>query len=100
LDWASLQDDLIRNHSTPPVEANVGRGCSVKIPSGRRDFNVRYTSCQFPVAEKLAKIGDSRSANRVTAAVCVVGHWTIAAKAVLLLDPTAFTLLARILAKD
>ena len=31
------------------------------------------------VAEALAEVGDSRSANRMVAVICEVGHWTIAA---------------------
>jgi tetratricopeptide (TPR) repeat protein len=46
------------------------------------------------VAEALAGAGDTRSACRVAAVTCVVGSWTTAARAVLVLDPSAFAKLA------
>jgi len=49
------------------------------------------------VAEILAGAGDTRSACRVAAAVCVAGHWTTAAGPVLLLDPNAFATLTGVL---
>jgi hypothetical protein len=45
------------------------------------------------VAEALARAGDGRDACRLAAATCAVGRWTIAAKPVLLLDPSAFAML-------
>ena len=50
------------------------------------------------VAEALARAGNSRDACRVAAATCSVGRWTTAAKPVLLLDPSAFATLERVLA--
>ena len=49
------------------------------------------------VAEMLAKEGLSRSARRVAAAACAVAPWSTAAKSVLLIDPTAYTMLARVM---
>ena len=49
------------------------------------------------VAEALAR-ADDRSALRVTARTCAVGRWTTAARPVLILDPSAFATLARVLA--
>jgi hypothetical protein len=49
------------------------------------------------VAEALAKAAKTRAASRVAAAACATGQWTTAAPAVLLLNPAAFTLLARTL---
>jgi tetratricopeptide (TPR) repeat protein len=48
------------------------------------------------VAETMAGAGDTR-ASRVAAATCMVGHWAIAVQPVLLLDPSAFTVLAFVL---
>jgi hypothetical protein len=49
------------------------------------------------VAEGLAVAGHTRSAYRVAAATCAAGRWTTAAKPVLLLNPSAFADLARVL---
>jgi tetratricopeptide (TPR) repeat protein len=49
------------------------------------------------VAGALARAGEARSASRVAAATCAVGRWTTAVRPVLLLVPSAFTMLARTL---
>ncbi len=49
------------------------------------------------VAKALARAGETRFASRVAAATCVVGEWATAAGPVLLLMPTAFTILDRML---
>jgi hypothetical protein len=46
------------------------------------------------VAEALAQAGQDRPAARVAAATCTVGQWTTAVRPVLLLAPTAYTMLA------
>jgi hypothetical protein len=50
------------------------------------------------VAEALARTEDTAFASRVTAAVCVVGRWTTAARPGLTLDPSAFATMERLLA--
>ena len=47
------------------------------------------------VAETLSRAGDTHSACRVAAAICLAGRWTTATTSVLLLDPSAFAVLAR-----
>ena len=47
------------------------------------------------VTRALAKTGKTRAASRVAAAACATGPWTTAARAVLPLNPTAFTMPAR-----
>jgi hypothetical protein len=49
------------------------------------------------VAAALAKAEETRAANRIAAAACATGHWTTAAPVVLLLNPAAVTMLARML---
>jgi tetratricopeptide (TPR) repeat protein len=49
------------------------------------------------VAETLAGAGDPHYACRVAAAACAAGQWTISTKPVLLLDPSAFAAVARVL---
>jgi hypothetical protein len=49
------------------------------------------------VAAALAGAGQTRAANQVAAAACAIGEWTAAAPAVLLLNPAAFLVLARVL---
>jgi hypothetical protein len=49
------------------------------------------------VAEALAETGNAHSACRVAAAACMVGQWTTSARLVLMLDPSAFAALARVL---
>jgi len=49
------------------------------------------------VATALAQTGDANSAWRVAAATCAAGQWTTAVRPVLLLAPSAFTTLARML---
>jgi hypothetical protein len=43
------------------------------------------------VAEALARIGETRFASRLVAETCIAGEWATAARAVLLLMPSAFT---------
>jgi hypothetical protein len=49
------------------------------------------------VAETLAEAAKTRTASRVAAAACATGQWTTAAPVVLLINPAAFTMLARML---
>ena len=49
------------------------------------------------VAGILARAGESRSASRMAALTCAVGQWTAAVVPVLLLMPSAYTTLARVL---
>ena len=51
------------------------------------------------MAGTLAQTGNFRYACRVAAASCAVGRWTAAAGSVLLLDPSAFSTLKRVLAE-
>ena len=48
-------------------------------------------------AEALAEAGNTHSARRLAAVICTVGEWTTCATPVLLLDPLAFAVLARVL---
>ena len=57
----------------------------------------RQAEALVQVAGALAKAGDITSASQVTAAACTVGRWTTAARSALLQDPSAFTMLARVL---
>ena len=49
------------------------------------------------VAGVLAEAGNIRTARQVAAAVCIAGEWITAARAVLPLNPAAFTMMARML---
>jgi tetratricopeptide (TPR) repeat protein len=49
------------------------------------------------VAEAMYKVGEIRSASRVAAATCAVGEWTIAVRPVLLLAPSGYAKLIRVL---
>jgi hypothetical protein len=49
------------------------------------------------VAGALTRAGEARPASRIAAATCAVGQWTIAVGPVLLLEPSAYTALARTL---
>jgi hypothetical protein len=49
------------------------------------------------IAEALARTEDTYSARRMAAAACAAGRWTTSAVPVLVLDPTAFSDLARVL---
>ncbi len=51
------------------------------------------------VAGALAGAGNSPYTYQVAAATCVVGRWTAAARSVVLLDPSAFAALERMLAR-
>ncbi len=51
------------------------------------------------VARTLAQARNFQYACRVAAASCAVGRWTAAAGSVLLMDPSAFTTLQRVLAE-
>ena len=64
-----------------------------------RTFTNPYSQAQVlaEVADVFGSLGDRRMAHRVAAAACLVGRWTIAVKSVLLLDPSAFTLLGGLL---
>jgi hypothetical protein len=57
----------------------------------------RQADALTQVVEALSRAGDTHSACRVAAAICLAGRWTTAATSVLLLDPSAFAVLARLL---
>ena len=59
----------------------------------------RQAGALAQVAGALAGAGNTRYAYRVAAATCAVGRWTAAARSVLLLDPSAFAALERVLAR-
>jgi hypothetical protein len=48
----------------------------------------------------MAKVGSNESARRVAAAACAVASWSTAAKSVLLIDPTAYTVLASVMLEE
>jgi hypothetical protein len=57
----------------------------------------RQAEALAQVAGALAEGGNTHSACQVAAAICAVGRWTTCARPVLLLDPSAYTTLARVL---
>ena len=58
---------------------------------------VRRAAALVQVAEALARTGDTRSASCMAAATCAAGRWTTVTPSILLLDPSAFSALARVL---
>jgi predicted metal-dependent hydrolase len=54
----------------------------------------RQADALAQVANELARAGETRSAARLAAAICAVGHWTSAVGPVLQLAPSAYTQLA------
>jgi tetratricopeptide (TPR) repeat protein len=59
----------------------------------------RQADALTQVVETLSQAGDTHSACRLAAAICLAGRWTTAAPSVLLLDPTALAVLVRVLDK-
>jgi tetratricopeptide (TPR) repeat protein len=80
--------------------ASAGQYQQAEVVARSMPRSDRQAQAIAQIATALADAGDTRSASRVAAAACTAGSWTIAARPVLRLAPSAATKLARILEDD